>query len=103
MIERYGGDHLAPQDDRREWILDQERHMRGVSESWLGLKAIPEAHNTRPLVLSAVAHYGYALRYASLELRGDKEVVLAAVAHDGYALRYASEELRGDKEAVLVA
>ena len=32
-----------------------------------------------------------------------KEVVLAAVAGDGYALEYASDELRADKEVVLAA
>ena len=37
-----------------------------------------------------------ALRYASQELRGDREVVLAAVRQNGVALRYASPELKDD-------
>ena len=36
-------------------------------------------------------------------LIADREVVLAAVQQDGDALRYASEELRGDREVVLAA
>jgi len=44
-----------------------------------------------------------ALRYASEDLRGDKEVVLYIVKKEGTALEFASDELRGDKEVVLVA
>jgi hypothetical protein len=61
----------------------------------------------------AVAQYGCALEYASVELRADWEVVLTAVANDGPkywaespelgALRNASVELRADREVVLVA
>lgn len=50
-----------------------------------------------------MAQNGYALEYASEELRGDKEVALIAMAQYGFALRFASENLRGDKEVVLVA
>ena len=42
-----------------------------------------------------------ALRFASEELRADKEVVLEVVKQDGRALQFASEELRADKEIVL--
>ena len=43
------------------------------------------------------------LRYASAELKNDKDIVLVAVAQDGDALQYASEELKKDKEVVKAA
>ena len=54
-------------------------------------------------MLAAVKNHGHALRFASAELRGDREIVLAAVKQRGCALLYASAELRGDREIVLVA
>ena len=57
----------------------------------------------KELVLAAVAQKGVVLRYASEDLKGDKELVLAAVMQDGYALDYASEDLKCHKEVVLVA
>ena len=57
----------------------------------------------KEVALAAVAQEGWALRFASAGLRGDKEVVLAAVAQDGRALRFASVELTGDKEVVMAA
>ena len=46
---------------------------------------------------------GDALKYASDELKGDRDVVLAAVTQNGHALKYASDELKGDKDVVLAA
>ena len=53
------------------------------------------------MVLATVQQDGFALEYASAELRADREVVLAAVQQDGFALGYASAELRADREVVL--
>ena len=50
--------------------------------------------NDKPEVLAAVAQNGWALKYASKTLRGDRDVALVAVTQDGYALEYASEELQ---------
>lgn len=44
-----------------------------------------------------------ALKYASNELKEDKEVVLNAVANHMNALKHASNELKKDKEVVLKA
>ena len=44
-----------------------------------------------------------ALKYASDELKADKEVVIAAVTRWGSSLEYASEDLRADKEVVMAA
>ncbi len=47
--------------------------------------------------------WGGALQDASENFRRDKGVVLSAVPHHKYALRYASEELQREKEVVLAA
>ena len=44
--------------------------------------------------LEAVKRHGYALGFASSELKNDREIVLEAVRQNGHALRYASSELR---------
>ena len=62
-----------------------------------------EVRANKENVLAAVKECGRALKYASVELRADKEVVLTAVAGDGKSLEYASVELRADKEVVLTA
>ena len=53
--------------------------------------------------MAAVKQNGEALRYASAELKGDREVVMAAVKQDWRALEYASEELKGDREVMMAA
>ena len=50
--------------------------------------------STKAEVLEAVKQDGYALEYASEELRGDREVVLAAVKQNGRALEQASFKLQ---------
>ncbi len=46
------------------------------------------------------AHSGYALQYASDELKADKEVVMAAVETCPAALRYAHEKLQDDNDLI---
>eukprot|EP00971_Amphidinium_carterae_P278900 5536550-Amphidinium_carterae.1 len=46
---------------------------------------------------------GGALRYASAELRADRELVLFAVSRNGRVIKYQSEQLRGDREIALAA
>ena len=48
-------------------------------------------------------NHGYALQYASGELKADKEVAFEAVKQDAQALQYASKDLKADKEVVLEA
>lgn len=62
-----------------------------------------DRNSTKEEVLKAVQWNGNALRYASDELRGNRDVVLAAVKRNGRALKYASDELQADKELVLAA
>ena len=53
--------------------------------------------------MEAVRQTWRALRYASAELKGDREIVMEAVKQSGNALRHASAELQGDREIVMVA
>ena len=60
----------------------------------------------RNFVLEAVKNAGYVLAYSVEEweeLKDDREIVLQAVISDGYALESASEKLQDDKEIVLAA
>ena len=62
----------------------------------------PVFYTTKEHALAAVTKEGYRLKYASEELRADKEVVLAAVKEYGDALEHAVPEVL-DKEVVLTA
>ena len=44
--------------------------------------------------MKAVKQDGSALKYASADLKGDKDIVMEAVKQDGSALQYASDDLR---------
>ena len=57
----------------------------------------------RAVATEAIEQDGYAHRYASEELRGDRGILMEAVKQDGYSHRYASEELKGDREIVMEA
>ena len=48
--------------------------------------------------MAAVAQNGWALQFASEELKNDKEFVLAAVAQDARALKYASDKLKKEMD-----
>lgn len=50
----------------------------------------------------AVSRCWSALQYASLALRNDKAIVMDALAQSGDALKFASDELKADREVVLV-
>ena len=59
--------------------------------------------DNKELVLTAVRQGGWALEYASDQLKDDKEVVLSAMDTYKYALQYASDQLKDDKDFVLTA
>ena len=60
-----------------------------------------EVRANKENVLAAVKECGRALEYASAELQSDKEVVLSAVSQDAMALKFVSEDLWNDKEVIL--
>jgi CxxC motif-containing protein len=53
--------------------------------------------------MHTVAQNGFALYFASEELKADKEVVMTAVTLIGYALKCASGNLKAGKEVVMTA
>ena len=55
------------------------------------------------IVLKAIAQDGTSLKYASEELRKDREFVLKVIETDRWALQFASEELLKDRDVVLKA
>ena len=50
------------------------------------------------IVSIAVAQNGYALQYASVRLRDDRDIVMTAVRRTGDALKFASVRLQDDKQ-----
>jgi hypothetical protein len=69
--------------------------------------ASDELKNDREIVLKAVANYhstdGLAFQNCSIGSRGDREIVLAAVSKHGHNIKYASDELKNDREIVMLA
>ena len=53
--------------------------------------------------MRAVSEDGEALRFATKEMKGDRELCTAAVAQDWRALKWASEEMKGDRELCMAA
>ena len=72
-------------------------------DGWALGYASEELRNNPIIVLEAVKKEGMALIYASEKLRNNPEIILEAIKENAYALNYASEELRNNKEIVLVA
>ena len=80
--------------------------MQRDPEFLLGTAYAADKDFDREVVMVAVKQCGWLLRYASEELRADREVVLAAASADdcgGEALQYASDDLRSDRDVVLAA
>ena len=85
-------------------ITNKNEILEAVKKNGRALKfASEELRNDKEVVLKAVENDRWALEFASERLRNDKEVVLTAVENDGYALKFASEELKNDKEVVIKA
>ena len=86
------------QDNNRDEMLNR------VAQDPLALRfATEELRGDREVVMTAAAQEPIALFYATEELRGDREVVMTAVTSNGQALKYATEELRGDRGVVMAA
>ena len=54
-------------------------------------------------MLCALHSTGWALQFASAELRADRDAVQAAVNRDGGGLRFATPELQTDRELALLS
>ena len=70
----------------------------------MSIKFKEKLKNYIDYVLEAIKLYGSdALKYASDELKADKEVVSEAVKNNGLALEYASDELKADRKIIIEA
>ncbi|KAG2393721.1 hypothetical protein C9374_007252 [Naegleria lovaniensis] len=65
--------------------------------------ATEELKKNKEIVIEAVKQNGSTLIHAAEELKKDKEIVLEAVKQNGSALEYAAEELKKDKQFILEA
>ena len=65
--------------------------------------ASDEVKNTPEVVRAAVQRNGYALHYASPEVKNNPDVVRAAVQENPFALQYASDEVKNNPEVVRAA
>jgi len=61
------------------------------------------ASSDKAIVLAAVKKNGFALQFASEDLKNDREIVLAAVQQNGLALAYASPDIQAESAIVLKA
>ena len=78
--------------------------MQAVSQIGYALKyATEELKGDGEIVMAAVSQNGRALAYATEEWKGDRNVVMRAVSRDGFALQHAAEWLKGDREIVMAA
>jgi hypothetical protein len=57
----------------------------------------------KDFMLDIISKYGDALKYASTDLKNDKDIVISAVSNDGNALKFASTDLKNDKEIAFSA
>lgn len=82
------------------WMPDDMERFRHILHREDIRDAIRVLERHRALCLALVQSRGMFLMALSPELRGDREIVRQACLEDARALRYASQELRLDKELV---
>ena len=70
-----------------------------MSQDWEALKwASDDLKGDRDIVSKALSQHWEALKWASDDLEGDREIVLKAVSQDWEALKWASSDLCEDQE-----
>jgi lambda repressor-like predicted transcriptional regulator len=81
---------------------EEQERIEAVRKNWQKLRyASEEIKNNRDIILEAVQQNGRALQYASEKLQNDRELVRAAVQNDVWALSCASKKLRNDHDFIL--
>ena len=94
-------------EDGRNVILNynnKEVAVTSISNNGYAYKYLSdELQGDRELLQIAIKEDGNLLEHASIGLRGDKDLVLPAVMNNGYALQHASDDLKNDKEVVVEA
>ena len=86
----------------KETVTSRYEMMAAVKQGggWALEFASTDLKQDRELVFEAVTQHGDALRYASDELRGDRSVVIAAIKQTCTALHHASAEMKADPEVL---
>jgi hypothetical protein len=70
----------------------------------LGSPQVPEKwRSDHRIVREACGNHGFALQFASEDLKNDRPIVLEAVCERGVALKFASDELKSDYDVALEA
>ena len=94
-------------DELKKLVDEKEQLLEAIgndAHSATTLKfASEELRNDKDFVLKAIRRNGYALQYASDGLKGDKEFILKVMQINGLTLKYASERLNDDRDVVLEA
>ena len=67
----------------------------------ISLRRLKEFQNNSEVVMAAVNENGYALRFASKTLKGDRTIVIEAVKQNWRAILYATDELKNNNNFVL--
>ena len=102
----------SPKSEAKSKVITSDSAMTAeaaielVTQDFFAFENLPsELRSNKAVVLAAVAHddVGVCLKYASDELKNDREVVFIAVENSGSSLEYASDEMKVDKEIVLAA
>ena len=84
--------------DRMTTTKQLEIIMEAVKQDGLALRyASEQLKNDREFVMEEVKQNWWALYYASKQLKNDREIVMEAVKQNGLALRGASEQLKNDR------
>ena len=77
--------------------MTKKQAIAKVREDYSNLRDLKKYHNDRDVVMAAVETDGWALQYATEELKADKEIVTVAVKRFSESLYFASEKLKSDK------
>lgn len=90
----------------KERLSNKEYVIKAIESSITGnvfRYASKELKADKDVALAAVIKYGYNLRYVAGEYKNDKAFMLAVVKKAPFSLEYASEELKSDKDIVHTA
>ena len=89
---------IAPKISADTNILNLSKYLNNYGDVDIDMDQLAQA------IAKATSELGEGyLKYASKELRADKELVMAAIGQRVSSLEYASEELKGDKEVAMAA
>lgn len=98
---------LAADDDitvteRERWLVRAQQIRHSTAEKDIFRKAPPSVTSNLQVMLAAVQNDGYALEYASADLKDNVALVMAAVRQNARALQYAGEVMKNNYDVALI-